>query len=178
MRVSWILDSLSSLNLKHSIRNKLLVTRWYRKTLSASLTGTPKSQLFTDSHRWKRRKPTRKDLQWEYKEGIIMRQQEGLSSDKVKSHTPGGWSTNRRTITTAEILPKDWEVWIPLWAPQPRDPALGRHSPHPPPHPRPWKIWLWRPQAYFWEFQKADGNRDLTCKGFTQSLPRVEAVIW
>ena len=108
MRVSWILDSLFSLNLKHSIRNKLLVPRWYRKTLSASLTGTPKSQLFTDSHRWKRPKPTRKDLQWEYKEGIIMRQQEGLSSDKVKSHTPRWVIHKQENNYNCRDAPKGW----------------------------------------------------------------------
>ena len=42
---------------------------------------------------------------------------------------PGQWPTNRREVTTTEVLSEEWGVWAPHRDPQPEDPALERQAP-------------------------------------------------
>lgn len=54
----------------------------------------------------------------------------GRSRD-IKSHTRR-WATHKlENNYSAEVLPHEWEFWVPRWVPHPGDPAPGRLAPRP-----------------------------------------------
>lgn len=69
-----------------------------------------------------------------YKEGIIMRQQEVLSSDKVKSHTPR-WVIHKQNNYNCRDSPKGLRGLSPTLGSTAQRPSTGETIP-------PWRIWL------------------------------------
>ena len=89
-------------------------------------------------------------------------------TDIVKSNTPGEQFINGRTIITAEILTKDWEVW-----------ALGSCNRKTSPE----SIWLCRPVGLIIGSPRGPGVIENSLLKGTHKIsytpePRAEAVIW
>ena len=100
-----------------------------------------------------------------------MRQQEGLSSDKVKSHTPRWVIHKQENNYSFRDSPKGLRGLNPTLGSTAQRSSTGKTSPS--------------GEFGFEGHRLTPGSsrglmeiRDLTCKGLTQSLPSVEAVIW
>lgn len=88
--------------------------------------------------------------------------------------TPGGWPTDVKIITIAEVVSKEKDIWSPHHGPQLGSPVPGRWTPN--------MLGFEASGTYFWKSQRTLGNRDSLLKGTHQISQvqghRTEAVIW
>ena len=98
----------------------------------------------------------------------------GRDTVQSKPISRGGWPTNGRISTIAEVLSKEWRVWAPHWVPSPEVQHQEDKLPE--------RLALKISRAHFWESQRAVGssNSILKCVHKISHGPRptAEAVIW
>ena len=88
--------------------------------------------------------------------------------------TPGGWPSDVKIITIAEVVSKEKGIWSPHHGPQLGSPVPGRWTPS--------MLGFEASGTYFWRSQRTLGNRDSLLKGTHQISQvqghRTEAIIW